>query len=244
MIFDFSLSPGDAHVWRLDLAAAGTLCADTGHLPDLDASERARAEAFVFDRDRRRFVAGRRFLKALLGSYLGLPSSEISLRVGANGKPVLAQARPLAFNVSHSGDVYVVGITAGEEIGIDIELYRDMPDAYQLARTVFSPEEIAVLDGLEQPQAGVAFLQGWTRKEAFVKALGVGVGIELPAVTVGLDQADRIVAPITGISTEPFAIRSLPTHASELLALATHPDVVRIERRDISNARLVAELCL
>lgn len=143
----------------------------------LTEPERQRAARFVFDGDRRRFIAARARLRQLLGERLGVAPASVELVYGAHGKPALArrQARDLRFNVSHSGDVAVYAFAEGAEIGTDVEAVRELDDADALAARCFSPGEY-------QAYRARGFFYCWTRKEAYLKALGLGLQQDLQGV--------------------------------------------------------------
>ena len=172
-------------VWhaRLDLdeAALDALAAT------LSDDERARAERFVFARDRSRFIAARGVLRRLLGARLGLAPSRLRFAYGAQGKPSLSQESSeaqVSFSVAHSRDRALVAVASGAPIGADIEVLRPLPSAEAIAERVFSPDELAQLRSLPSQQREVAFYLGWTRKEAYIKALGTGLAHPLDAFSV------------------------------------------------------------
>lgn len=215
-------------VWRFDLDAC---CPDesAAHTASqmLDAGERERAAAFVFADNRRRFIAGRSLLRILLGRYLDVAPAQVRLGSAAAGKPFLEPVHQggeaggwLNFSLSHCGRVCYVAVLGGEQVGVDVELDRPIDDAVALAQMVFSLQEISELQSRERSDQNRAFLHGWTRKEAFVKLLGVGLGVDLQAITVGLDTTAALVAPITGISDSPLRVCTLPTRPSEYAAVA------------------------
>jgi 4'-phosphopantetheinyl transferase len=221
MTSSLTLDSSTVHLWRCDLER------DENPSVPLDEHERARANAFVFDRDRKRFTIGRRFLKAVLARYLQADYSDVRLSADANGKPRLTGNDELQFNVSHCGPIYVLAVACGEALGIDIERHRAVSDARELGRMVFSPEESIQLDAAEDKSS--AFLTGWTRKEAFVKALGIGIGLELRAITVGLAPEPRVVAPIPGVSSRAVAVASLALAPREHVALACAPEITHVK---------------
>jgi 4'-phosphopantetheinyl transferase len=232
--FDFSLKVDTVHVWKFGLSALGSPAELTA---DFSEHERARAAAYVFDRDRQRFLAGRRFLKTMLGRYLGVDGRRLQVSIAEKGKPYVANERGLRFNVTHCEDIYVLAMGMDEDLGIDIELDRQMSDARETAQMVFSLPELAALDDLPPDELNAAFLRGWTRKEAFVKALGVGVGVDLKAITVGLEPAQRLVASIPGISMRPIAVRSLPLRGG-YLAVACSPNVANVQICEVTEEQI------
>jgi 4'-phosphopantetheinyl transferase len=163
----------------------------------LSIDERQRAASFVFDKDRRRFAAGRGILRDILARYVGIHPADILFNVGSAGKPYLADqsGRSLQFNLSHSGNLALLAVTVGEEIGVDVEWVRSTVEVDQVAPIVFSPAEMAVLNGLVMPHKREAFFNGWTRKEAIVKALGAGLGYPVRQLTVAIapDEPVRLI---------------------------------------------------
>ncbi|RUL75366.1 4'-phosphopantetheinyl transferase family protein [Dyella choica] len=138
-----------------------------------------------YDRDHRRAP-----LCALLGSYLGLPASAVTLVEGEHGRPELAEpwGRQLQFNWSHTGKAALVAIARDCSPGVDIERLRPRPRAMQLAERYFHPEETVALAKLDESQREQAFLQLWTAKEAVLKAMGRGIAF-------GLERLRLAVAP-------------------------------------------------
>jgi 4'-phosphopantetheinyl transferase len=159
----------------------------------LSPDERARAERFVAARDRDRFVAGRAFLRLLLGQSTGAEPRELSFRYSAHGKPALAdEGSDLEFNLAHSGTVVVCALAQGcEALGVDVECVKPIRDAAGLARRAFSPREAVRLDSLPEPVRLRAFYEAWTRKEAFLKALGCGLDRPLDSFDVAFGPGER-----------------------------------------------------
>lgn len=175
-----SLSGDEIHLWRvgldLDEAQAARLEAR------LSADERARAARFRMGRDRRRFIAARGTLRVLLGQTLDQEPSRLLFTYGAHGKPALLlpeSAPPLAFNMSHSGEIGLIALRRGGEIGIDVELVREDFAWEGIAERFYCAAEIAWLRNLPPAAQYDGFFTLWTRKEAYLKALGEGVWHDL-----------------------------------------------------------------
>jgi 4'-phosphopantetheinyl transferase len=163
----------------------------------LSPEETVRVERFYFDRHRRAFALGRAALRALLGSYLGMEAADLRFVYGPQGKPALADsACPLRFNVSNSGNLAAYAFTIGCEIGVDIEMHRGLSDFENIARRFFSPEETEELLALPEAEKTTAFFHCWSRKEAYIKAMGGGLSIPLDSfrVTLQPDVAARMVS--------------------------------------------------
>ena len=169
--------------------------ADT--FPSLSTAERDRASAFVFEADRKRFVARRSVVKYLLAALHGCDPSEVALGVNTYGKPVITTG-PYVFNTSSSGDSLLVAVGRRSEvgeIGVDLETLRPMPDALLIAQQFFSADEVAQLRRLSGDARLWAFFNCWTRKEALVKAFGSGLSFDLNrfSVTMLADEPARIL---------------------------------------------------
>lgn len=162
------------------------VCAAAALLSD---AERLRASRFSFPRDRRRYVLNRAALRRLLGERLGVAPAAVELVYGGRGKPALAprlRASGLRFNLSHCEDVAVYAFSTDGEIGVDVEAVREMSDADDVAARFFSRREHAAYRALDPRDRPLGFFQCWTRKEAFVKALGDGICHPLDRFAVSL----------------------------------------------------------
>jgi 4'-phosphopantetheinyl transferase len=155
----------------------------------LSPDEQDRLERFRFRHDAIRFVTLRAVLRAVLAERLGASPEEIRFAYGPYGKPELAMPfnrRGVAFSVSHSADLGVVAVTAGRRVGVDIERVRPLPDLEAMSEQVFSPREQGALRTIPPVLRPRAFLNGWTRKEAYIKAIGTGCAHPLARFSVSL----------------------------------------------------------
>lgn len=182
-----ALGTGEVHVWRtaLDLAPDQVQRLRESLSPD----ERARAARFHFERDRVRFTVARAGLRALLGRYLGLAPSAIGFAYGDHGKPHLAAPAPagdLRFNVSHSGGVALYAVARGREVGVDVEGHRADFATAEIAEGFFSLAERRALSALPAERRCEAFFACWARKEAYIKARGLGLSLALDGFDVSL----------------------------------------------------------
>jgi 4'-phosphopantetheinyl transferase len=204
-------APDEVHVWFEDIDRG----ADAAR-PLLSSDECLRADRFRFDRDRDRFTAARAKLRLLLASYLGEEPRGYELGYGAQGKPFLAGAFAacgLEFNVSHTQGRAAYAFASGRPVGVDLERLVVVEDALDLAARFFAPAERAALEAVTPEQRSRSFLSGWTRKEAFVKALGQGLGFPLgrfevslspqePARLLGLEDGDPAAWTLAGFEPE------------------------------------------
>lgn len=179
------LLDGEVHLWRAFLDEYGA----THELfeASLAADERARASRFVFARDRDRFIAGRGILRAILGRYLECSAAAIEFEYEPEGKPRLrVPASNVCFNLAHSHGLVVYALCMSREVGVDIEAVRAEVAGEEIAERFFSAKERAELHSLPPHLRHEGFFLCWTRKEAYVKARGCGLGIALDGFEVSL----------------------------------------------------------
>ena len=141
----------------------------------LSPDERARAAAFRFDRDRRRYVVARGLLRTLLGERLGDDPGRVNFAYGERGKPRLAHETGLRFNLSHSHGVVAIALCEGREVGIDVEAWRDGLRLEGIARRFLPPDAVREIEGRTGEDRSREFFRAWVRQEAFAKASGAGL---------------------------------------------------------------------
>ena len=166
--------------------------------------ERERADRFLRDDLRRRFVVAHAALRAILGRYLGIEPGDVQFCYGPKGKPQLAELRisdfglrippaqsafrnphsAIRFNLAHSGELAVVAISRGGEIGVDVERLRPVPRREQLAERYFAPSESSAILSADESRRDAEFLATWTAKEAILKAIGAGLSFPLSRFAV------------------------------------------------------------
>jgi len=194
-----TLKAEDVHIWRgsLDLPAwRGDAMVEV-----LTPDEVTRADRFHFEADRRHWIVARGCLRNLLGRYLGMHPGEIQFNYNKFGKPSLAESidkSNLNFSLAHSGSLALYALTLKRQIGVDVECMRPDFTGDKIAWTYFSAREAERLDQIPVALRQQAFFNCWTRKEAFVKAIGAGL-------SAPLDQFEVSLAP-----NEPAAL--LSTH--------------------------------
>ena len=180
----------EVHLWRIALDPPDH-CVEA-YLRLLAPDERARADRFLAAEVGRRFAVGRGALRTILGRYLDEEPGSLAFRYGPQGKPSLAGASPdLRFNLAHSRGLALLAITLGREVGVDIEGVREMPDADALVDRFFSAREAAEYRDLPTTEKPAAFFRGWARKEAFVKATGLGLSLALDLFDVSFTREEH-----------------------------------------------------
>ncbi|MGH7504676.1 MAG: 4'-phosphopantetheinyl transferase family protein [Longimicrobiales bacterium] len=198
-----ALEPDHVHVWRARLDQPAPMIAALADV--LSEDERARAARFRADSHRDRFIVCRAAQRDILGAYAGIAPESIAFEYSAHGKPSLdigaEHARGIRFNTSNSSDLAVFAVAVGRELGIDVEAERTIADVLSLARRFFSPVEFEALSAIPAESMHRAFLTCWTRKEAFVKAVGLGVSMPLDRFDVPVRPQD----PAALLCTRPDA---------------------------------------
>ena len=182
-----TLSDGDVHIWRMDLNAPER---DIERLRALlSQDEHARAKRFVRPIHARRFIAAHGALRLVLANCLRIDPKSIEFQKNEHGKPHLVQETAITFNLSHSGDLALIGVTEGRAIGVDLERFRERLEMDKIAKRHFSAGEVAKLFSLSKDTLReAAFYECWTRKEAYIKARGEGLSL-------GLDRFDVAFGP-------------------------------------------------
>jgi 4'-phosphopantetheinyl transferase len=156
----------------------------------LDLDERARAERFHFEEDRRDFIAAHALLRATLTSCWGLPAAAWRFLDAAGGKPAIApglNAPGIAFNLSHTRGLVAVAVGSYGAIGVDVERVEQAKADFTVAETYFAPAETALLRRTPEADRPSCFFRLWTLKEAYVKAVGAGLAAPLDTFTFALD---------------------------------------------------------
>jgi 4'-phosphopantetheinyl transferase len=192
-MFDKLLDPGCAVVvWKINL----------NHLsPDislysgvLNECEIEKSRRFYFQKDRQRYIQSHAILRMILGKELGVLPGAVQFTTNPYGKPYIisdGQQPGLFFNISHSQTGLLIALSRGIECGVDIEYQRDDFPSNEIAERFFSKKEFEVFKALPETQKKEAFFNCWTRKEAFIKAKGMGLSIPLDSFDVSLVPGDK-----------------------------------------------------
>ncbi|AFY71226.1 phosphopantetheine-protein transferase [Thalassoporum mexicanum PCC 7367] len=238
------------HVWRAELNLPIDKIAGFKNL--LSADELARADRLKIPQRCDRFIAGRGILRILLGYYLNQSPQQIEFKYGNRGKPYLnfgqenhsqnsqqrleastrrSQNLELYFNLAHSNDLALYAFSYANELGIDLEKVRPMPHADRLAKRFFAESEYTVMQSLPAVDRQEVFFKTWTRKEAYLKAVGVGIvqlkqvelniAPDLPAKILSI-QGDRQIAQrwqLADLAIDPGFAAAIAIESSKLADL-------------------------
>ena len=188
MANQFLLGATDVHIWRVSLEQSPKHVKRFRHL--LSPDEHVRADRFHFEIDRTHFIVARACLRILLGHYLKRSPGEIKFSYSDYGKPQLADSdTTLKFNLSHSHGLALYAFTRIGEVGADIERIRSDFASEDIAQRYFSATETACLTQLPVQMRDEAFFNCWTRKEAFIKAKGMGLSLPLDQFDVAFEPS-------------------------------------------------------
>jgi 4'-phosphopantetheinyl transferase len=221
------LHPGQVHAWSVDLDGVAPMPQSLLSVDEMD-----RANRLIRRTHRTRFVNGRSILRILLGGYLQTDPAALRFTYGLLGKPSLQSRHPeLRFNVSHSENAMLIAITTVGAIGVDIEQHRSLADEGDLVKRFFEPAEISEYMGLPPSLRTAGFFNGWTRKEAILKARGDGLNTPLDSFSVSLDprQPCRIREFLTLPEfREDWSLLSIKPDSQSTAALAIKARSVRL----------------
>jgi 4'-phosphopantetheinyl transferase len=218
------ISSGEIHIWWANLDVQQEILELLGQT--LSPDEQNRAARFHFVRDQQRFTVGRGLLRMILAGYLGYDAKQVQFVYGSHGKPALAAewgGESYCFNLAHSASSFLLAVTCGREVGVDLEYIRPIPDSWDFAAQVFSPSELAALKATPVELQQDSFMRYWVRKEAYLKARGMGLLVSLP--TVGIIPTAHGSNVMFDVEGEPdaeysWSIRDLDTPPGFAAALA------------------------
>ncbi len=187
-----ALPEDEVHLWRIDL---GAVAREEQRWKDiLSGNERERAARFHFSRDREHFTATRALLRMILAGYIDSDPIELMFCYSQKGKPSLTPSSTgsqVEFNVSHSGTMALLVFARARALGVDVEQLRDNFDHDAIARRFFSEEEQRQLGALPPSERYDGFFRCWTRKEAYIKAQGIGLSLPLHQFDVSLKPQEE-----------------------------------------------------
>lgn len=191
---DISLSGDMVHVWCACLNQFDNYVEQIALT--LSPDEMKRAERFRLPQHRNQFITAHGLLRKLLADYTNIDAGGISFSYGRNGKPFLSKqnrGKKIRFNLSHSNGYALFAFACDREIGVDIEYIKALTEMEGVAVQVFSTKETAVLRSFPESEKKEAFFIFWTRKEAYIKAIGEGLSSALEKIDI---SSHPINAPV------------------------------------------------
>ena len=219
---------GEIHVWSVALNLERNRVDEFSQF--LTTQERQRAAKFINPLHGDRWIVARGYLRQILSQYLDLTPAQIVFTYTQQGKPEV-EGSPIQFNLSHSGDRAVYGISASA-IGIDLEYIHPLPAA-DLVDRFFSPAEQAIFHNLPIDIQQAAFFHAWVQKEAYLKACGTGLSTPLDQIEVSIDPRTpaAIVSAPTGHIWQIQKLDISPEYAG---AIVIGGEFQRVKYREIS----------
>lgn len=185
-----SITRSELHAWRINLNNVNYQLKYLTSL--LSPEEIKRSKRFTFDRDRHCYQVAHSMKRLILANYLDCDPQCLHFKIESYGKPALANLQSplkIQFNISHSHDLILIAVTVEDPIGIDIEYNDKKKSIESLSETIFSPSEKKFFLTLKsQREKEEAFFRCWTRKEAFLKAKGIGLAVDLANISVNLNE--------------------------------------------------------
>jgi len=189
---EIQLPEGEVHAWIEPLNWTDGLLAEAREI--LSPEENQRADGFLQDLHRNRYLISHLKLRRILARYLGTLPRELQFKTGEFGKPFLPLAQNPAginFNLSHSNERMLLGVVRNATIGVDIEEIRTEFARLDIAARFFTQQENKDLRSLAGDEQTGAFFNCWTRKEAYLKAVGCGLSSSPTDCEVTLKPTDK-----------------------------------------------------
>ena len=212
------LDNNQIHVWKVNVNNS-ELDINSFFSDFLSDDEKKRAVRLKSEKDKRRFVVSRGLLRQNLGHYMDTNPAQIVFDYNSHGKPSIRtddNKKNIKFNVSHSRDIAIYAICLNKEIGVDVEYIRDVGTADKIVKRFFTEEEKSFYSSLSDDKKKLGFFTLWTRKEAYSKARGMGIGLPLKDFDISLVQSET-----NGANKSKWSLIDLDIDNDYLAALAT-----------------------
>jgi 4'-phosphopantetheinyl transferase len=234
------LVPGEIQLWLVKVPDADANM--DALLARLTSAERERAAAKRVSTKQREYITGQATLRTLLAMQLDVDPDTVEYRRGIKGKPYLADRHarqtsyeqlPLQFNITHSGEIVMLAMSLGAELGVDVEWHNERTDPHRVARRAFSEPERATFEQITPQQQREHFFALWTCKEALVKCTGLGIhsGMSNYEITLdGIGNARVASAWDSQAGVERLHVLPLPLGVQHAGALVHEPPVLQVRR--------------
>ncbi len=216
------LHSSEVHIHRIDINSAKHF------IPQLEqtltAEEKSRILKFIFEKDRIIQTLSRAILKDILGRYLSIKPAGVSILNDEYGKPFIDHTlNPdnITFNLSHSGNMILYAVSRNRNVGIDVELIKEIDSIDDLIKQNFSQDETGTLLQLTGRDKTDAFYSCWTRKEAYVKAMGKGLSYPLDKFTVSVFHGeDNSLLHDENNDVSQWTLKEIPSYPGYAAAAA------------------------
>lgn len=216
------------HIWKInypDFSGKQKIL-----LEILNNTEKERSDKFHFKTDRKRYITTKALLKIILAQTLSTEPGQINFEFNKYGKPLIKNSNSPHFNVSHSADIGIIAITDVASIGVDVEKYRKRMNSPKVAKRFFSEKEAKAFLSLPHEQRLQGFFNCWTRKEAFIKALGLGLAMPLRDFDVTLKPGEETILEHVirnGEHAEDWTLKNIPLENDYAAAFAVKAKIFR-----------------
>jgi len=212
------------HVWTIPLQVAENVFAPLRKL--LSDDELERASRFHFEKDARHFIVARGSLRSILGAYIPFPAADLRFSYSPQGKPGLQHpVSDIRFNLSHSRGLALLALARGRDLGVDVEWKNEDVEIEKLAQRFFSRHEHQSMLSQPEQKRIAAFFRGWTCKEAFLKAQGMGLSRILSSFDVDMNVGQ----PARLLATRPDATEADHWFLQELEIAEQYAAAVAVE---------------
>lgn len=216
----------EVHIWTTDADVPLSVEVEQACFRLLDEREREKYRRFHFEADRRRYLVTHALARTVLARYVSMPPETLPIRISASGKPYLdlpASCEPIEFSLSHTRGLVGCIVTRGLQCGFDVEHVHAIDDTDAISAYVFSGKEIAQLSQLSSAERERAFFRLWTLKEAYAKALGIGLDERLTLLSFSMDRG-KIVCFDEAVGKElaDWSFFCSASHAGHALAVAVY----------------------
>jgi 4'-phosphopantetheinyl transferase len=230
MINTVTIKKDQIHLWVAYLSRWETRLNEMESL--LDPSERIRAERLVIPKRRYEFILQRGILRSILSPYVDDKPERIQISASEDGKPFLP-GNIIQFNLSHSNDLMVCGITSGTRIGVDIQHLYQMENFEQVMAKILTPSEMDLMHDTPENEKQELFFSIWTAKEAYLKALGTGLRTKVNAIQICWDQMNGAIFQIDDPADDrDWFIQEIEIESGYKSFLVVEGKEIQVERRD------------
>lgn len=228
------MNTGTIQIWHGDIAAEDAYYENYWRV--LDEAEQAHAVRIKNDLLRKRYVEVHGRLRNVLAQILNEPPGKIRINKAEHGKPYLADNPQLAFNLSHSASVMVIAVSWSCQLGVDVEICKPRANLAALVEKCFAEEEAEYWRKLPEHQRTVEFYRFWTRKEAFVKATGRGIGLGLNHCVINPENpAEFLRVPASYGQASAWRVLDLDLDAGVCSALAVDKELAGVKLMDLAE---------
>lgn len=187
----------------------------------LSEEEKTRANRFYFEKDQNNFTISRGLTRLILAKYLNIDPKHIIFSQNSFGKLNL-ENKKLKFNLSHTKELLLIGVSFDTELGVDIEKIREISVYQDIVRRFFSDNEIKSFFLQPESKYQESFFTIWTRKEAFIKAVGRGLNIPLNSFDVSVtEKAELLDVRLDDQKKESWKLYNIPTKKNHKASLVT-----------------------